>query len=217
MMAPAAEHQHRLDDLNPGRRHHAAETNIDDHADADENDRPVIGDSGQQSHQHAGSRHLRHQISEVDHDGACNRRQQRGARFHPAADDIAKSIFAGVAYWLGDQKQDRAKGDQRAKCVERTIHAEQRGQSSKAEKRRGAAPVARQRKTVFRRGELAVGGVEVTRRARALGGPVGDAERDQKNDNENRKCRVHREAPAPVMSEAALAASGSKTLLAMRT
>jgi hypothetical protein len=103
-----AQHQHGLDDLYPGRGQHAAECDVYDHADADENHGPVIADSGQQPHQHAGAGHLRHQIGEVDNHRSDDGREQRGARLHPAADDVAKRVLAGVAHRLGDQEQHGA-------------------------------------------------------------------------------------------------------------
>ncbi len=191
-----AQHQRRLDDLHPGRRQHTAESNVDDHADADENHCPVVGNSGQQSHQHAGTSHLRHQIGEVDNHRSHNGREQGGSRLHPAADDIAQSIFSGIAHRLRDHKQYRAKGDERAKRVERAIHAVKRGEPGKPQEGSGAAPVAGQRKSILRRGKLAVGGVEIARGTRAPCGPIGDAKRDQQDDDEYAEREAHLNFPA---------------------
>ena len=210
-----AQHQHRLDDLHPGGRQHAAERDVDDHGDADEDHRPVIGDPGQQSNQHAGAGHLRHQIGEVDDDSAGDRRQQRGSRLHPAADDVAEGIFAGVAHRLGNQEKHGAERDQRTERVERAVHAVQRRQPGKSEERRCAAPVAGQRKAVLRCGELAVGGVEVAGGGGAFRRPIGDAKRDQQDDAEDAKRDAHVRFPALICA-AAVAASGSKRLPATR-
>ena len=99
-----AQHQYCLDDLNPRRRQHAAEGDVDNHADANEKYRPVVGNSRQQPHQHAGSGHLRHQIGEVDNHRSRNGRKQGASRLHPAADDIAEGVFSGVPHRLRDQE-----------------------------------------------------------------------------------------------------------------
>ena len=57
---------------------------VDDHGNADKDHRPVVGDAGEQTHQHAGAGHLRHQIGEIDDHGAGDRGEQRGARLHAA-------------------------------------------------------------------------------------------------------------------------------------
>src|SRR5262249_468461 len=124
-------------------------------------------------------------------------------------------VLAGVAQRLGDEEQDGAKRDQGAECVERAVHPVERGEAGEAEERCRTAPVAGQSESVLRSGEPAVGGIELARRLGALGRPIRDTERDQKNDRENRERRAHDDAPA--RAAAASPASLSKVRLATRT
>ena len=60
-------------------------------------------------------------------------------------------------------------------------------EAGEAEERGGRHVVARDRPAVLEAGDAAPGGVEVRGGARALGGPVGDAERDGEDDAEDRE------------------------------
>ena len=60
--------QDRLDDLHPGRRHHAAEQHVGEHQHADGDHRDLVVDADQRLHQHAATDHLRGQVERGDRD-----------------------------------------------------------------------------------------------------------------------------------------------------
>src|SRR5262249_5972003 len=89
------------------------------------------------------------------------------------------------------QEQDRAEGDQWSERIERAVHAVEGGQAGETEECRGAAPVASQGKSVLRRREAAVGGIEIACGRRLPRGPPGYTDRYQKDDAENAKRYAH--------------------------
>ena len=76
----AAQEQHRLDDLHPGGRQHAAEKHVGDHERAHGRNRQFIRQPEQQFDQGARAHHLRDQVEQDGDDGAQGRRRAHRAR-----------------------------------------------------------------------------------------------------------------------------------------
>jgi len=207
------EEQHRLHDLDPGRGQHPAERDIDHHADADHDDRDLVGHAEEELDQSAAASQLRHEVGEVHDDRADHRGEPRLRPLHAEGEDVAQRVPARVAERLGHEEQDGEERHERPDRVQRSVHAVERREAAEAEKGCGAHPVARERKAVLHGGELTVGRVEVARRAGPARGPVGDPEREAEDGDEDEEAeRSH----APLLSSRARSARGSNSRAAMR-
>ena len=132
--AGAAQQQHRLDDLHPGRRDHPAEEHVGDHRHADDHDRRSR--SGGRTSAGSGcprrpsarsgrrSRSRACRCAAAMRTGVCRRRQR---------DDVGERVLAEVAQRLGDQEQHHRPADEPAGRVDQAVEARGRDQPGDAE------------------------------------------------------------------------------------
>ena len=126
--------QHRLDDLHPRRRHHAAKQHIGEHQDTHPNDRGLVIDADQGLHQHPAADHLRRQIKRRHGDRRERSDNARFLRIVPIRQDVRERVAADIAARLGDQQQHRDVGDQPADRIHEPIIAVQRNEPCNAQK-----------------------------------------------------------------------------------
>ena len=175
-----------LDDLHPGGGDHATEGDIHHHQATDDEQRDVVIQTEEQLDQLTGTDHLRHQV-EAHH----GQRTDRGHGAHLAlveavGGDVGEGELAQVTQALSHQEQDDRPADEEGQHVDvgiDTLHVQHRGQT---EQRRRRHIVACDRKTVLEAGDASACGVEVGRRFRATGRPVGNTEGQQHEHEEHR-------------------------------
>ncbi len=178
----AGHQQHGLDDLHPRGGDHAAEDHVTEHEDAgqDHGDREV--DADQLRDQHAGADHLRDQVEGHDGERAERGRGARGRLVEAEREHVGDRVLARVAHPLGQQEHHREERDEEPDRVQEPVEAVEEDQARDAEERRRGEIVAGDGEAVLARRDVAARGVEADRAAGALGGPVGDAERDREDD-----------------------------------
>ena len=179
--------QRRLDDLHPRGGEHAAEDHVGEHEAADDDHGRGERDAGQRLDQRARADHLRDEVDQHDRERAGGGDDPRGALAQAERQHVGERELAGVAHPLGEEQQHRDEGDDRRHQADEGVDAEQEDEAGEAEERRGRHVVAGDRPAVLEAGDAAAGGVEVRGAAGALGGPVGDAERDGEDDAEDRQ------------------------------
>ena len=215
--------QRRLDDLHPRGGEHAAEDHVGEHEDADADHGRGEAHAGQRLDQRARADHLRDEVDQDDRQRAGRGDDPRGALAQAEGQHVGERVLARVAHALGEEQQHRDERDDRGHQADEGVDAEQEDQAGEAEEGRGGHVVARDRPAVLEAGDAAAGGVEVGCAARALGGPVGDAEgdgEDDAEDGERQDLEVggeddHRASPA-VAALAAFCSSGSNVESALR-
>ena len=191
--------QHRLDDLHPGRRDHAAEQHVGEHQDADDDHRDLVVDADQRLHQHAAADHLRGQVERRHRDHRERPDDPCRLRVVTVGEDVGQCVLADVAAGLGDDQQHRDVGDQPAHRVHEAVVAPDRDQARDTQERRGRQVVAGDRPAVLQAGDAAAGGVEVGRRLDALRGHIGDEDREADDHGEHQESE-----PAPPVGDRAL-------------
>ena len=197
----AEEQQARLDDLHPGGGDHAAESDVDDHQDADEHDRVEVRQAEQQLDQLPGADHLRDQVEGDGHQRAGGGHRADRRRLQAIGGDVGEGEAAEIAQRLGHQEHDDRPAHEEADRIDQAVIAGAEHQRRNAEERGRRHVVAGDRQAVLQAGDAAAGGVEVLGRAGALGRPVGDAQRqnDEGGEDDERvpiRRRRRRGAPA---------------------
>jgi hypothetical protein len=207
----AAHQQDRLDDLHPGGALHAAHDHVDDHEDADADDRQrlgrLAGQAEEQGDERARADHLGEQVEDRHRDGGDPGGGAHRLRAHPEGQHVGHGELAGVAHQLGDQQQRHQPGDQEADRVQEAVVAAERDDPGDAQERGGGHVVAADRQPVLGCGEGAAAGVEVGRVPGLPRGADGqeEGESDEEQEQDDRECLVaHRPA-----SSRSLSASGS--------
>ncbi|MNZ43226.1 hypothetical protein D3C78_608270 [compost metagenome] len=183
--AGAREQQDRLDDLHPGGRQHAAEGHVADHQHAHQQHRVQVAHAEQQLDQLAGADHLRHQVHQRHGQGAEGRGDADRALRQAVGDHVGEGVLAEVAQAFGDQEQDDRPAGEYAEGIQQAVVAAHEHHRRDAEEGCCGHHVAGDRQAVLEAGESAAGGVEVARRAGAQGGPAGDAEGEQDEQQEH--------------------------------
>ncbi|MNQ55041.1 hypothetical protein D3C85_691230 [compost metagenome] len=183
--AGARKQQDRLDDLHPGSGQHAAEGHVADHERAHQHDGLEVGEAEQQLDQLAGTDHLRHQVHQRHGQGAEGRGQAHRGLFQAIGNHVGKGVLAEVAQAFGDQEQDDRPAGQHAQGVEQAVVAVHEHHRGDAEEGGRADHVAGDRQAVLEAGEAAAGSVEVGGRVGAQGGPAGDAEGEEDEQQEH--------------------------------
>ncbi|MNE09574.1 hypothetical protein D3C80_1022570 [compost metagenome] len=181
----ARKQQDRLDDLHPGGGQHAAEGHVADHQRAHQHDRLEVGKAEQQLDQLAGADHLRHQVHQRHGQGAEGRGDADRALRQAVGDHVGEGVLAEVAQAFGDQEQDDRPAGEHAQGVEQAVVAVHEHHRGDAEEGGCADHVTGDRQAVLEAGEAAAGGVEVGGRAGAQGGPAGDAEGEEDEQQEH--------------------------------
>ncbi len=179
-----AQQQDRLDDLHPGRGHHAAEHHVADHQHADAEHRVEVGQAEQELDQLAGADELRDQV-----EGDDGERGQRGQRPHrprrqPKRDHVREGIFAEPTQRVGEEEYDQRIAQRVADRVDEPVEPRAEDQAGQAEERARRDQVAGEREPVLHARDLAAGRVVVGGRARPARRPVGDGERDRDEEEE---------------------------------
>jgi hypothetical protein len=220
----AGHEQDRLDDLDPGGSDHPPEGHVDDHQDADADDRADRGgvplQAEQQLHQRPGTDHLRDQVDDGHADGGQRRRRAHRPLPHPVGQHVGHGVLAGVPQQLGDQDQHGQVGDQPADRVQEAVVAEQRDQPGDAEEAGGRHVVAGDGDAVLPALDAPAGRVEVGGGPGLPRRPDGDAEGDEHEGREqgDRECLVVHSPASLIRVRRSLsrrsAASGSMRRLA---
>ena len=182
----AAEEEHGLDDLDPGRGDHAAEEHVGDHQHADEDERGFEGEAEHQPEERPGADHLRDQVEEHRDERAEGGGGADRPRLQAVGHDVGEGVLAEVAQRLGDQEHDDRPADEPAHGVDQAVVALCRDDARDPEEGGGAHVVAGEGQPVLEAGDAAAGGVELLGGAGALRRPVGDAEgADDEEDEED--------------------------------
>ena len=184
--AGARQQQDRLDDLHPRRGDHAAEGDVDDHQEADDHDRDPVVEAEQQLDQLAGADHLRDQVEGDDDQRAAGRQNADRGLTEAERGDVGEGELAEVAQRLRDQEGHDRPADEKADRIDQTVIARRVDEAGNAEERGGRHVVARDRQAVLEAGDAAASGIELRGGLGLLGGPVGDAERQQHEGDEHR-------------------------------
>jgi hypothetical protein len=180
----AQEQEHRLDDLHPGGRDHPAEQHVEQHDAADDQDRRAIRQTEQEVDEPAGADHLRDQV-EADHgQGAAGGGDAHRPLAQAIGQDVGEGEAAEVAQRLGDEERDDRPADQPADRVDQAVEARHRHQPGDAEEAGRAHVVAGQGEAVLGRAEIAAGREVLAGRAGPARRPVGDAEGDRDEQEE---------------------------------
>ena len=181
----AAEQEHRLDDLHPGRGDHSAEQDVERHQHADDQDRVNIIEVEQQFDQLPGADHLRDQVEE--HDGECRDRREAPDRQLGETErgDIGERIFAEIAQPLRHQEEDERPADQEADRVDQPVIAYPENLRGDAEEGGRGHIVAGNGETVAEARDAAARSVEIRPRLRPPRRPAGDdqSERDEAREH----------------------------------
>ncbi|EXI69785.1 MAG: hypothetical protein AW08_00278 [Candidatus Accumulibacter adjunctus] len=179
------EQQASLDDLHPGRRDHAAESDIDHHQDADDEDRDVVVEAEEQLDQLPGANHLGDQV-EDDHDQRRDRRHRpHRSLVEPVRGDVGEGETAEIAQSLRHQEEDDRPAREEGEHVDVGVVALAVGHRRQPKQRRCRHVVAGDRQAVLEAGDAAAGGVEVSGRLGAAGRPLGDEQRQRHEDQEH--------------------------------
>ena len=112
-----------LDDLDPGRRDHPAEQDVEQHHAADERDRRAVRQAEQQVDQAARADHLRDQVERDDRERADRGGDPHRALAQAIRDDVGERVLAEVAQRLGDQERDHRPADEPADRVDQAVEA----------------------------------------------------------------------------------------------
>ena len=203
----AAHQQHGLDDLYPGRRHHAAEDDVAEHERAGQQHGEREVDADELLDQHARADHLRDQVEGHDGERAERRGRARRGLVEAEREHVGDRVLARVAHPLGEQEHHREERDEESDRVQEPVEPVQEDEAGDAEERGGREIVAGDREAVLAAGDLASGGVEADRGRGPLGGPEGDAERDREDDR-----RHHQRFDVDLRDERHRVASGVRTV-----
>ena len=168
--------QHRLDDLYPGGRQHAAEQHIQHHQDAYQDHRNVVVQAEQQLDQLAGTDHLRDQVKRHHHQRAACRQAADLGLAQAIGRHVGKGVLAQVTQALGDQEQNDRPAHQEADRVDQPVITGGVHQCGNPQEGRRRHVVTGNRQAVLETGDLAAGRIVVGRRFIALGRPVSDAQ-----------------------------------------
>jgi hypothetical protein len=124
--------------------------------------------------------------------------------------DVRQRVAADIAAGLGDQQQHRDIGDQPADRIHEAVIAIQRDQPGDAEERGRRQIITGDRPAVLQPRHAAARGIEIRRRAHALGRQIGDVHRDRDDHREHREGQpavAYRSTPA--CASAGVAMSGT--------
>ena len=181
----AGQEEARLDDLDPGRGLHAAERHIDDHQHADDDDRVQVVEAEEQFDELARTDHLRDEV-EGDH----HKRTDRGENadlglVETEGGHVRERKLAEVPQPLGDQEENDRPADQEADRVDQTVEAAGEDEAGDAEEGRRRHVVAGDGEAVLKPGDAAARRIEVGGRLGLSGGPVGDPERAEHEEQEH--------------------------------
>ena len=187
----AQEQQAGLHDLHPGGRLHAAERDIDDHQHADDDDGVDVVETEEQLDQLAGADHLRDQI-EGDGDERAGGRQRADARLvETERGDVGKRVATEIAQALGDEKEHDRPADEKTDRIDQPVVAARVDERGDAEEGGCRHEVAGDRQPVLQPRDTAARGIEIGSRSRAPRRPIGDGERQKREDDEHGdRCRV---------------------------
>ncbi len=186
----AGHQQNGLDDLDPRRALHAAHGDVEDHQQADPDDRQCLErfrlHVEEQGDERAGTDHLREQVEDRDdHRGRCGRGAY-GALPHAVGELVGHRVSAGVAQQLGDEQQGDQPSDEEADRVEESVVAVERDEARDAEEGRSRHVVARDGESVLEAAEGAATCVEVGGAGAVSACPEGDRDREQDDGDEER-------------------------------
>jgi hypothetical protein len=165
-----------LDDLHPGGREHAAEGDIDDHQDADDDHRHPVVEAEQDLDQLAGADHLGDQVEGHGDQRAAGGEDADGRLAEAERGDVGEGVLAEVAQRLCDQEGDDGPADEKADRVDQPVEARKVNEPRDAEERGGRHIVAGDRDAVLESGDAAAGRIELGGGFRPLGRPIGNAE-----------------------------------------
>ena len=172
----AREQQDGLDDLHPGGREHAADGDVDDDQDADQNDRVDILQTEQHLDQLAGADHLADQVQDHHHQRAGRGHGAHRHALEAVGHHVGIGVLAEVAQLFSHQEHDDRPADQPAHRVDQAVIAIGEHQAGNAQEGGGGHVVASDGQTVLEAGDATASGVEVLGGLGALGGPVSNAQ-----------------------------------------
>ncbi|MNN22240.1 hypothetical protein D3C81_1355910 [compost metagenome] len=145
----------------------------------------MIVEAEQQLDQLAGADHLRDQVEGHHHQRAAGGQDTDLLLAEPVGRDVGEGVLAEVAQAFSDQEEDDRPADQEADGVDQAVVTGGVDQGGNTQEGSGGHVVAGDRQAVLEAGNAAAGGVEVGRRAVALGGPVGDAQGEEDETDEH--------------------------------
>ena len=119
----AEQQQHRLDDLHPGRRDHAAERDVEDHQHADDEHGVAVAEAEQQLDELAGTDHLRDEVERDDDERADGGKRAHRHCGEPVGRHVGQAVAAEIAQPLGHQEHDDRPADQEADRVQQAVEA----------------------------------------------------------------------------------------------
>ncbi len=121
MKRRTGEQQAGLDNLHPGGRLHAAEGDVDDHQDADDDDRIEVIEAEEELDQLSRADHLGDQV-ERDHDEGSGRGEDADLRLVEAeGGNVREGEAAEIAQTLGDQEQHDRPADEEADRIDQAV------------------------------------------------------------------------------------------------
>ena len=139
----AEQHQERaLDELHPGRRHHAGGDDDGGDDDADEQHADDVRQAEQRRDQRAGADHLRNQVEEADDQRADGRRQLDAARVVAAVEGVGEGEAAHPLQRLGDDEERDDPAGEVADRIQEAVVAVEGDHPADAEERRRGQVVA---------------------------------------------------------------------------
>ena len=209
----AAEEEHRLDDLHPGRRDHAAEDHVDDHQAADDHHCVDVGQAEQQPDQLPRPHHLRDQVEGHDDQRAHRRKTPHRPLREAERGDVGEGVAAEIAQALGHQEQDQRPADEEAGRVDQSVITVGVDLRRNAEEGGGGHIVAGDGEAVLEAGDTAARRIEI-------GGVPGPQRRPAGNDEGQRDEGREHPDRGPVHSGTSAISSASRaswSRLAMRT
>ena len=184
--ARAAQQQHRLDDLDPCGRPHAAEQDIEHHEATDDHHGGGIGQAKQQFDELPRAHHLRDEV-EADDQQRADRREAAHRRLGEAVGgDIGEGVATKVPQPFGHQEQEDRPANEEAGGINEAVIAIRENLRRYAQEGGGRHIVARHGEAVLETGDAAARGIEIRRGTGARGRRLGDPERQADKGDEHR-------------------------------
>ena len=174
---------HGLDDLHPGRRHHAAEHHVADHQRADAHDGVCVRQPEQELDQLSGPDDLRDQVERDDRQGREGRERADRTRRQAERQDVRVGVLAQAPQLVGQEEHDQRVAHRVADGVDEAVEPGREDESGQAQERARRDKVARQGEAVLEARDRSARRVIVGRRPRPPGGPV----RDRQGDGRERR------------------------------
>ena len=180
----APEQEDRFHDLDPGRRDHASEEHVEKHHPAGDDHGELVRQTEEEPDEIAGSHHLGDEVEGNDRERPEGGGDAHRALREPVGDDVGEGVLPQVPEGLGDEEHHDGPAHEKSDGVDEPVEPGQRDQAGDAEKARGAHVVAGEREPVLESGDASPRGVEMLRGPRLPRRPVGDAEREPDESEE---------------------------------